>query len=601
MSSNDGSRFREVFQHLNRTWEELRLADLDLPLVHDLRRLHEELSAGSEHLGNGADLAAFGWKCAKFGAGLQEATIRLFLPAQFQEQLDDLAGEFRVNDIRMENRMDDIEQRLREAPDRPNDDDAVPRLRRRVERLRTEMRELQETLYAQENEVANLQAEVTNLRASVVEIPVLREDVRYLRHELHKLKRPDSPSLRRRSPSPRRRSPSPRRRREDSRPRHRSDSVRSRHHHRDESREPRRRHRDETPKPRRMIELSPPPKFSGTDKKVLFANWWRQVIQYLDSQPPGAVGDDKRKISWVSSRLVEEADIWYWDWKEQAEKPFSTVPYTWEQFQADIKKRFTDTREDVRAWRELRKLSYTDDIHGFLTKWDGLCAKAGVHGTVYRDMLLRAVGPAVRGKMENVAPADTDEGLREQVLNAGRIVELWADTRAHERDLGYRRPERTDPRTNRDHRTSNNTRPAPSATTSTTAAAGSTRDRPTGTTGQPRQPRRTYERKFRTIEEAVSGVPPEVVQARRETGDCLRCGYKKGASGEHSALYCVREPDTRMPRQIAAVEAGKRDREDDDLEEDVMDKRPRMEVAAVDMQMPLYEDAGYDSDHWESD
>jgi hypothetical protein len=162
-----------------------------------------------------------------------------------------------------------------------------------------------------------------------------------------------------------------------------------------------------------MIELSPPPKFSGTDKKVLFANWWRQVIQYLDSQPPGAVGDDKRKISWVSSRLEAEADIWYWDWKEQAEKPFSTVPYTWERFQADIKKRFTDTREDVRAWRELRKLSYTDDIHSFLTKWDGLCAKAWVHGTVYRDMLLRAVGPAVRGKMENVAPADTDEGLRE--------------------------------------------------------------------------------------------------------------------------------------------------------------------------------------------
>jgi chromosome segregation ATPase len=187
MSNNDGSRFQEVFQHLNRTWEELRLANLDLPLVHDLRQLHEELSAASEHLGNGADLAAFGWKCAKFGAGLQEATIRLFLPAQFQEQLDDLAGEFRINDIRMENRMDDIEQRLRQAPDRPNDDDAVPRLRRRVERLRTEMRELQEMLYAQENEVANLQA-------SVVEIPVLREDVRYLRHELHKLKRPDSPS-----------------------------------------------------------------------------------------------------------------------------------------------------------------------------------------------------------------------------------------------------------------------------------------------------------------------------------------------------------------------------------------------------------------------
>jgi hypothetical protein len=286
MSNNNGSRLQEVFQHLNRTRGELRLADLDLPPVHDLRRLHEELLAASEHLGNGTDLATFGWKCAKFGAGLQEATIRLFLPAQFQEQLDDLAGEFRINDIHMENCMDDIKQRLREAPDRPNDDDVVPWMRRRVERLRTKIRELQEALHAQE-------AEVVNLRASVVEIPVLREDIRYLRRELHKHKRPDSPSLRRRSSSPPH-------------------------------------HRDETPRPRRMIEFSPPPKFSGTDKKVLFTNRWRQVIQFLNNQPPEAVGDGKRKISWVSSRLEAEADIWYWDWKEQAEKPFSAVPYTWD-------------------------------------------------------------------------------------------------------------------------------------------------------------------------------------------------------------------------------------------------------------------------------
>jgi hypothetical protein len=54
---------------------------------------------------------------------------------------------------------------------------------------------------------------------------------------------------------------------------------------------------------------------------------------------------------------------WYWDRKEQAEKPLSPVDYTWDRFQADIKKRFTDVREDVRAWRELRKMTYSDDIH----------------------------------------------------------------------------------------------------------------------------------------------------------------------------------------------------------------------------------------------
>jgi hypothetical protein len=126
---------------------------------------------------------------------------------------------------------------------------------------------------------------------------------------------------------------------------------------------------------------------------------------------------------------------------------------------------------------------------------------------------------------------------------------------------------------------------------------GLARGRPTGmgTPTQP-QPRRTYEQKFRTIKEAVSGIPPEVVQVRRKTGDCLRCGYKKGAFGELSALYCIRDPDTRMPRQIAAVEAGKHNRQDldDHLEEDV-DKQPRLEVAAIDVKIPLYEDGGYES------
>jgi hypothetical protein len=62
-----------------------------------------------------------------------------------------------------------------------------------------------------------------------------------------------------------------------------------------------------------------------------------------------------------------KAETWYWDWKEQAERPFSAVEYTWDRFQADIKKRFTDVREDVRAWRELRKMTYSDEIHSFLT------------------------------------------------------------------------------------------------------------------------------------------------------------------------------------------------------------------------------------------
>jgi hypothetical protein len=54
-----------------------------------------------------------------------------------------------------------------------------------------------------------------------------------------------------------------------------------------------------------------------------------------------------------------------------------------------------------------------------------------------------------------------------------------------------------------------------------------------------------------------------------------------------------------MLRHISAVEVGKRDREDleDGLGEDV-DKRPRLVVSAIDAQIPLYEDGGYESEDW---
>jgi hypothetical protein len=388
--TQDGFRLRNIFGHLNRTWEALRMEGADSPIRNNLNRLYKELSATAEHLlKDRTNLATFGRKCAELAAGLQWVIVHHFVPAQLLEKLEDLAAEFRISNICMENRLDDLEQRLHRL-NRNNDE--VPLLQRRTDRLRSDICEFQDALHAREAEIADLRASVDEGLNLVT----------------------------------------PRRRREDSRHTddsresclRRCDSVDSRHHHRNESREPRQRHRDETPRPRRMIEFSPPPRFSGTEKKVLFTNWWRHVMQFLDNQPPGAIGDDKRKISWVSTRLEAEAEMWYWDWKKQAEKPFSTVEFRWERFQADIKKRFTDVREDVGAWKDLRKMTYSDDIHSFMTKWDGLCVKAGVHGTVYRDMLLRAVGPAIRAKMENVAPAHTNEGLQEQVLNAGGIVEL---------------------------------------------------------------------------------------------------------------------------------------------------------------------------------
>jgi hypothetical protein len=86
MSSNvqrtqDGSRLRDIFGHLTRTWEALRMEGADSPIENDLDRLHEELLTTAEHLlEDNTDLATFERKCAELVAGLQWVIVHHFVP-----------------------------------------------------------------------------------------------------------------------------------------------------------------------------------------------------------------------------------------------------------------------------------------------------------------------------------------------------------------------------------------------------------------------------------------------------------------------------------------------------------------------------------------
>ena len=52
--------------------------------------------------------------------------------------------------------------------------------------------------------------------------------------------------------------------------------------------------------------------------------------------------------------------------------------------------------------------------------------------------------------------------------------------------------------------------------------------------------KRMAERVYNTVEEATKGVPTDVVASRLRVGDCGRCGWPKGTTGEHWAKDCRR-------------------------------------------------------------
>jgi hypothetical protein len=62
---------------------------------------------------------------------------------------------------------------------------------------------------------------------------------------------------------------------------------------------------------RALLKIEPPPKFSGTDRRTTFRDWWVQVEEFLESQPEEVIGGERRRIVWVSRLLEQEAQEWY--------------------------------------------------------------------------------------------------------------------------------------------------------------------------------------------------------------------------------------------------------------------------------------------------
>jgi hypothetical protein len=325
--------------------------------------------------------------------------------------------------------------------------------------------------------------------------------------------------------------------------------------------------------------------FSGTDPEVEFDTWWQEIREFIDiNSADGRPRNDARLKSWLTGFLKGDAQEWYRTWKAQ------NAGASWNQLALDICQRFRDDREDVRALHALESLYYPTSkttIHAFLTRWDNLCAKAHIRGLIYRNMLLNAVGHKVRTRVQNAGgPAKDDASLRQKVLEQGNAEEDWeANSRARQPNLPTRQRD-----------------PAP------TRPQVPTRQRDTGPRTNPAPPqqptaRRIWDRKFASVEEATAGIPADVVNARKTTGACLRCGKTKGSWGEHRAQYCHKEAN--HAHQVSAI--GKRPIDDCKDDKTGRWKQPRIEVAAVDRfveeDMPFYdaEEAGYEStgDRWE--
>jgi hypothetical protein len=327
---------------------------------------------------------------------------------------------------------------------------------------------------------------------------------------------------------------------------------------------------------RRLLDIQEPPKFSGNSKELSFDSWWQEVRQYMSAQPADAVGTEERRIFWVSGLLTKDAKEWYWDWVKRANR--GEFALDWATFERELLQRFEESGQDVKALRELRKLTYVSgaSIHTFLARWDALSLKARVRDVVYREMLLGAMPRDVVQRMQQDELAQDDAEFRSQILRAGKISEHWYEKELADRQARTTsRPEPT--RLNR-----------PQAPVATPRHPGSGPSSQVGPSANPSK--REFPRLFATLEEATKGIPQHVVRLRLERRLCARCGWRK-----HVATHCHKDLNSDMPPQdqnatghrVAAIELGKRERPID-LNDDADWKRPRAEDAWEPLMPPLY-------------
>jgi hypothetical protein len=537
--------------HLNALWDRL---DPDQQHNDELQQLHRDIQARMVTLlANGLNLEEhedLERQCALYGAYLHDETNRAGLEGirtlvqQTEEELKEWAGT-RIKLHRdfidgLRDRMTDVAQRLNSLTDPDNGT---------IRRTRRNIRELQER-------VAALQDENDGFHALRDEMATMRRDIDELRqqagarpHEGEIPPQNQAPPMGHQDPIPPAQDPAP------------------------PAQDPAPPRRQPSPAvaaaPRRLLEIQQPAAFSGGSSKIPFDIWWEEVRQYLKAQPADVIGSAERKIVWASGLLQDDAKSWYWDWVKRANE--GEVQYDWETFENDLIDRFQEDEQDVRALRNLEKLSYKegDSIHSFLAKWDALSLKARVKDVVYRQMLLGAMPRAVIERLQLNEPAKDDRGFRDQVLRAGKTSEHWHHHRLADRPrVTTSRPEPS-------------RQPAtPVRNSGPSRNLGPSRYAPQATTAEKR-----YPQLFATVEDATKGVPPHVVRWRVERGHCGRCGWSTPI-GKHLATHCTREPNSRLPQppqnavagnRVAAIELGKRERPIEIDEFDDGWKRPRAE------------------------
>jgi hypothetical protein len=193
-----------------------------------------------------------------------------------------------------------------------------------------------------------------------------------------------------------------------------------------------------------------------------------------------------------------EAKNWFRDYQDKVQQGLEV----WEiaSFIEALRERFVSDDYQTKAYNELQDLKYNNNIEDFVAIYKRLATKARLTGPALREPLISALPGVIQARLSLAETTNNDQEWYQQVLSAGRSQERYWKSQKKGKTI---------------------------AKPKTTAGPSNTR---------------TQDKKFASVEEAIKGIPKNVVDHRKNNKSCLRCGYHN-----HNCLYCrMREPNIKI-------------------------------------------------------
>lgn len=201
----------------------------------------------------------------------------------------------------------------------------------------------------------------------------------------------------------------------------------------------------------------------------------------------------------------------------------------WDQYKRTVIKACESGAEGIEAIQKMEDWEYRGDMGAYIDKLQYYNKRAHLTGDALRKAVMISLPKSILEDLHRYDDRYTDSELWENLARAGR---------SHERYVSASKALGSNKRREREKTTGNSSAVKNEASTSSSGGSKPKKSKSRFETKKPEKSgvKKTYEKRFNTLEEATKGIPLSVAKSRMEKGQCPRCTLPG-----HKSLWCAKE------------------------------------------------------------